>query len=282
MSIKPEPYRPAHEPVPALSDHTLVRTVGPAPEPVCPFTGDAARLWHVAAAADRGALSVLELAAHARMSRGAVAVAVAELVRRGQARVSRPMAAPVLTHLSDNLGPTYYDPALASAKILVLGSRERMRNRFIAANAAAVRVWESAPARPGRQTCLTMARMRLAMVELCLLSVADPAEWPTLWPGTVRDAYAAVVVTRAQTWQQEKELVETARDHGLPVQLVVDHPQGPGPDLQALTTVLGLAPDQVTLCDVDSGSGAYGAVRDVVHRSCRFSPVPRTPVPDPC
>ncbi|GHD36611.1 hypothetical protein GCM10007147_44080 [Nocardiopsis kunsanensis] len=282
MSVKPVPYRPAHEPMPALSDHTLVRPVGSVPEPVCPFTGDAARLWQTAAAAERGALSVLELAAHARMSRGAVVVAVTELVRQNQARVSRPMADPVLTHLSDNLGPTYYDPALVSAKVLVLGSRERMRDRFITANAAAVRVWESAPARPGQQTCLSMARMRLAMVELCLLSVSDPAEWPTLWPGAVRDAYAAVVVTTAHTWQQEKDLVDAARNHGLPVQLVVDHSRGPGPDLNALTAGLGLAPDQVTLCDVDSGSGSYGAVRDVVHRSCRLSPVPRTSVPEPC
>lgn len=266
---KPAPYRRVHSRVPTLADHTLVRAVDSAPQGRDALSRDAARLWHEIAGEPERALSAMEIASRTGVSRGVVMRAVSDLLRQGRARISRPLgSAPAMELLSDHLGPTYYDPELASAKILVLGP-ETERTRFAAACGRVVQVGESAPASAHTQAVLTMAQIRLAHVALHLVTAPEPASWPVLWSGLVRDACAVLVVATDRTWPQQGPLIRAARDHHLPLQVVIDYRDGPGPDLEEMTAHLDLGPDQVTLCDVDSSDGTYAALRDVVHRGCR-------------
>ena len=258
------PAPPVRERMPTLGEHTLVRALGAAPRPLGPLTADAARIWQEVAAGPGGAMAVLEICHRTRLGRGPVVMAVTELVRQSRARVSRPLQSGAAARLHDNVGTTYYDPELASAKLLVLGT-ERARFTAACGNGHAVQVHESCPVGP--QEHLTMARIPLPGIDLYLLATPDPETWPTVWPGAVRDACGALVVATDQSWPQQGPLIQAARDHHLPLQVVIDHRHGPGPDLDALTGRFDLAPGQITLCDLDSSASTYAAVRDVVHRS---------------
>lgn len=281
---RPVPYHPVRELVPVLSDHTIVRATGTAPASSCVVTARAGEVWRVVAASTRGSLTVLEIAARLGMTRGTARVAVTALLRAGAARVSRGLGAGVAERIRDQLSPTFYDPTLVSAKILVVGEDPRVRSRFVETTSPGglVTVRESVLPRTSEQVDLAMAKLQLPQAELCLLSVSVPERWHLLWEESAREAVAVLVVTTPEIWGTEARHVRTARSHSLPVQMVVDHRDGPGPELETLTDRLALCPEQVTLCDVHSRNAVFGAVRDVVHQSCRASsPSPVTPAEMP-
>ncbi|MBE2997201.1 hypothetical protein IDM40_00580 [Nocardiopsis sp. HNM0947] len=200
------------------------------------------------------------------------------LLQAGAARISRGLGAGTAERIRDQFAPTPYDPALTSVKILVLGQHRERRTFVETLNPASlVTVREQVlPHTPG-QVELSMATLPLPQTELCLLSVSVPERWQLLWDEAAREAIAALVVTTPGAWGQETPRLRFARSHCLPVQVVVDHRNGPGPDLDALTGQLGLPQEQVTLCDVHHRAAVFGAVRDVVHQSCR-TPAPSSPV----
>ena len=216
---------------------------------------------------------MLEIGVRLGMTRGIARVAVTALLRAGAARVSRGLGAGVAERIRDQLSPTFYDPTLVSAKILVTGDNPRVRGRFVETMSpnGLVEVRESLLPPASEQVDLAMAKLRLPQAELCLLSVSVPERWHLLWEEAAREAVAVLVVTTPEAWGAEARHVRTARAHRLPMQVVVDHRDGPGPELEALTDQLALSPEQVTLCDVRSRNAVFGAVRDVVHQSCRSS-----------
>lgn len=273
---RPLPYRPARDLVPVLGDHTLVRATGTVPTPTCAVTAHARQVWLTISAATRGSLTLLEVAARTGITRGTARVAVNTLLRAGAARISRGLGAGVAERIRDQLTPTPYDPALCSAKFLVLGQHQERRTFVETLNPTSlVTVRERVRPHGPEQVDLAMARLPLPQAELCLLSVSVP--WQLLWDEAAREAVAALVVTTPDAWDQEGAHVRFARSHRLPVQVVVDHRHGPGPDLDALTEQLDVAQEQVTLCAVHHRDAVFGAVRDVVHQSCR-APTPFSPV----
>lgn len=281
---RPAPYRPVRELAPVLGDHTIVRATGTVPVPSCAATTEASEVWRVVAASTRGSLTVLEIAARLGLTRGAARVAVTALLRAGAARVSRGVGAGVAERIRDQLSPTFYDPTLVSAKFLVVGENSRVRSRFVETMSphGLVKVRENVLPRTSEQLDLAMAKLRLPQAELCLLSVSVPERWHLLWEESAREAVAVLLVTTPEVWRMEAPHVRAARSHRLPLQVVVDHRDGPGPELEALTDQLALSPEQITLCDVHSQNAVFGAVRDVVHQSCRnSSPSPVMPAEMP-
>lgn len=279
------PYRPEKPLLPVIGEHTLVRAVGPShtlarTDALDHLAGTVWRLAHDLEHA-RAPVSVMEIASRAGLSRGAVILAVTELLRRNRAKVGRPHTVPrgPLDDLRDGLSPLgHFDPDLRSAKILILGAPDLLGRQFVGAcsHSRPVTVQESVleeevveetrTYRP-RSLVVSMGQVPAGGLPLCLLALPEPQVWDALWPSAARDACGVILVTRPDHVNESASALDLVQSLDLPVQVVLDHPDGTEPDPVAAARALGLTADGVTLADVRSVPSARAALRDLIRQN---------------
>ncbi len=287
-STAPSPYLPENPPLPLVGEHTLVRSVGAgAVSGATELDHLMASLWRLVHDLGGGRthpLSVLEIASRSGLSRGTVILAVTELLRRGRVRVSRPHTAPriPIEEVRDGLPATHYDPALRSAKILVLGSPEVLARRFVGAcsHTRPLAVQETVIT-PDDDTengtgrirsgslLISLGSLPLGPLHLRLLAFPEPEVWDALWPSAIRDAYGTILLSHPDHLDAAERALVVPRRLELPVQVVLHHPDGTAPDPVAVAAALGLSPEEVTLADVRSVPASRTALRDLIHQDPR-------------
>ncbi|NKY96648.1 hypothetical protein [Nocardiopsis alborubida] len=293
------PYVPENPLLPIIGEHTLVRTIGtsgvfPEATELDHLVASLWRLVHDLGGTRTHPLSVLEIASRSGLSRGTVILAVAELLRRHRIRVSRPHTAPrtPIEEVRDGLSSTHYDPALRSAKVLVLGTPEALARQFVGAcsHTRPLAVQEmvvvtrdgSATPRP-RPLLISMGTLPISSLHLCLLALPEPGVWDALWPSAVRDACGTILVTHPDHLGAADRSLMLLRRLESPVQVVLHHPDDTDPEPVSAAKGLGLSTDEMTLADVRSVPAARAALRDLVRQDSRrpHRVHLRTPFPPP-
>ncbi|MFL1427510.1 MULTISPECIES: hypothetical protein [unclassified Nocardiopsis] len=293
----------ARAPLPAVGEHTLVRAIGEGAFP------SATELDHLVASVWRRVrdleqirphrpLTVLEIASRAGLSRGVAILAVTELLLRRQVRVSRPRTGLRLpmAEVRDNLAATHFDPRLASAKVLVLGTPELAARQFVGScsHAHPVAVQEQIPEPPSTQDAkgsegageaaqvhsalgsgrrpplssllISMGTLPVGDLHLCLLALPEPQMWDALWPSAVRDACGIILIAHPDHLDAAAHALPLLRDLHVPVHVVLDHPDGTAPDTSAAAELLQVDPEHMTMADVRSVPAARAALRDLINQ----------------
>lgn len=310
------PPRPfiARDPLPAVGEHTLVRAIGDGGFPALTELDHlVASVWRrvhdLERTRPRRPLTVLEIASRAGLSRGAAILAVTELLLRRQVRVSRPHTGPrpPLAEVRDTLAATHFDPHLRSAKILVLGAPDDLLARqFVGACShtppIAVQEMVLEPRNPAedeqtrvhgekerhqglalRSLLVSMGTVSVGDLHLCLLALPKPQVWDALWPSAARDACGTLLIAHPDRLDAAVRALPRLRDLHVPVQVVLDHPDGTAPDTAAAAEALAVDPEYLTLADVRSLPAARAALCDLIRQDPaqpeRLGPRTPTPVP---
>ncbi|MGW9351461.1 hypothetical protein [Nocardiopsis flavescens] len=312
-STAPRPFT-TRAPLPSVGEHTLVRAVGDGPFPAeTELDRLAASVWRLVHDLERLRphlpLTVLEIASRTGLSRGVAVMALTELLLHRRVRVSRSCTAPrtPMAEVRDNLAATHFDPHLRSVKILVLGTPELAARRFVGSCSFThpVTVQESilepcdllghgkeatsktpnghgpegTRRAPLRSLLVSLGTLPLGTLHLCLLALSEPPDRDALWPGAARDACGALLIAHPDHLGAAARALPPLRDLHVPVQVVLDHPDGTAPDISDAARLLRVDPEHMTMADVRSVPSARATLRDLIHQAPDRPGLPHPPHP---